>query len=213
MKKYLIVLMMVLLSMVLVVSCENNSNTLGSDSSSGGSETLPTDIKVGDEVKIGSVTWKALAVDEENSRALLISKDILENVKINTPSYTDSDIYNTLRSEEFLNKYGLKTSYMKKVVFTDIGEKEIAKISDSGVDYLFLLSGTEAYGSESYFADDESRIATYNGEASSWWLRTSDAASSDPKYSFVRPDGDVWQTGHINEDNFGVRPAFWYKWN
>ncbi len=212
MKKTLIVLMMVLLSLVLVVSCENNSNTPGSDSSSGGSEALPTDIKVGDEVKIGSVTWKALAVDEENNRALLISKDILENVKINTASYTDSDIYNTLRSEEFLNKYGLKTSYMKKVVFTDIGEKEIAKISDSGVDYLFLLSGTEAYGSESYFTDNESRIATYNGEASSWWLRTSDATSSDPAYCFVRPDGDVWQTGHINEDNFGVRPAFWYAW-
>ncbi len=238
MKKTIIVMMMVLLSLVLlVVSCDdkfttdqsdNNENTSGNGGNesgnggnAGGAEVLPTDIKVGDEVKIGTVIWKALAVDDENDRALVISRDILERKAFDDTSnaYESSDIRsylnNTTDEEGFFKTYGLSASYMKRVnVTTNI---EITTIDDTtGTDYVFLLSQTEVDesvdGSPKYFTSDSERIANYSGSSTtvSWWLRTPYGTDGKSSY-YIAADGDVVIGGKYDDDK-GARPAFWYAW-
>ncbi len=196
MKKTLIVLMLVLLSAMLMVSCKESP------------VTPPSDIKVGDIVQIGDVSWKALDVDTTEKRALLISQDVLE---LRAFDGYGSNVYktSTIRTylnDNFITAYGLSKDYMKKVVFN--GDETI--VSDSGEDYVFLLSLDEA---EKYFESDEARKAELNGTASEWWIRTVYSFSSNNVYS-VDAGGDVILNGNItcaNEN--GIRPAFWYVWN
>ena len=71
-------------------------------------------------------------------------------------------------------------------------------------DYVFLLSAQEA---EQYFADETARIAQYNGENESWYLRT--VGLNTESTAFVRAQGVINLAGATNDAEYGVRPAIW----
>ena len=91
MKKTIIVLMLVLLSAVLMISCNNNTNTPDS--------TPSKTYEVGETIELGTkegntVAWLILEIDTEDNTALLISKDILESRQFDssTDRYQNSAI-------------------------------------------------------------------------------------------------------------------------
>ncbi len=173
--------------------------------------TYPTSA---DEGSVGkAISWKALKVEAENNRALLISQDILEQRVFDVASenhnasstYVGSDIQNYLKGD-FLTTYGLSTTYMEKVDVTT----DITTISESGTDYVFLLSKTEAEDPNYYFADNDARVANYGSSANRWWLRT--GHGSDYVIN-VDPNGALGYNMTCGDTSGGVRPAFWYTWN
>ncbi len=162
--------------------------------------------KPGDTITLGSVTWKALSVDTEGKKALLISENILETMVFddNSNSYDGSAVQTYLGSVDFLTTYGLSTDYMKRVdVTTDI---ETTTLSFSGSDYVFLLSRAEAF---TYYEDIAFRGSEYDDSSFSWWLRSPNSLDIDCVYSVIPPD--IHCNCHYYDES-GVRPAFWYIW-
>lgn len=222
MKKTLIVLMIVLLSLVLVVSCDDNN------------DALPTITKYTKTVELGTkdgkaITWLVLDVDEEGRTALLISKNVLETRAFDSSSretsqknvYDGSTIQKYLNTTEgennFFDTYGLSTSYMQKVnIESDntgaANNIEITRKFDNGTDYVFLLSLTEAKETK-YFENDEARkVEGLNGGGMStyWWLRTANNAGL---VDCVTPDGSTDGSNVAGgSTGVGLRPAFWYKY-
>ena len=212
MKKTLTVLMMALLAVMLIVSCDNKTSEPKKEESS----TTPT-YSVGDTVNYGTypadydvaelkgtaVTWKVLSVDAANSRMLVISARLLETGLQfgSSSSYSGSSIRSYLNGE-FITKYGLSNVSMCNVDVTTAIETTTV---GSGSDKVFLLSKTEAENT-SYFADAAARTARYTDSFSpAWWLRS--AASDGNVYS-------VTMTGSFDDQGTstyggGVRPAFW----
>lgn len=184
---------------------------------------------VGDTITLGKsgetdIVWKALAVDTDNKRALLLSQDVLETMKFDAdfktgfPEYEGSDIQTYLRSDKFYEKYSLSKDYMLKVVITT--DIKTTTISETGEDYVFLLSETEAlttdeakdYGKDVtavYFSDDNARIAYLAGTATRWWLRSDAGAVIKALLIDQRGGGRVCECRMEG----GLRPAFWYSWN
>ncbi len=203
--------MMVLLSVFFIVSCDDKftTSTSSGGDNSGSSNSLPIVSKKGDKIKLGKtqdgeeIEWRVLTIDSKNKAALLLSENILEMREFGSSNYDylNSTIREYLCSDEFLNTYGLSKDYMKSVdLVTDINKN---KISDSGKDFIFLLSAYEcSAGDEWFFADKYDRIAKFNNEAKAWWVRSD-------KY-YIDFDGDQENTGHPT--TAGVRPAFWYTW-
>ena len=182
--------------------------------------------KAGDIITLGEkdgvrITWKALSVDTEKKRALIVCEDVLatkafSNSNDTTESgYTESNDYekSTIRTylnDKFISDYGLpKDNILKVDVTTTI---ETTKISVSGEDYVFLLSQTEAENTD-YFANDEARVAKLNGNSSGWWLRTPNG--SGKAVCYVDDSGDVVIGDGVNDCTSlkGIRPAFWYTWD
>ena len=202
MKKTIIVLMLVLLSAVLMISCNNNTNTPDS--------TPSKTYEVGETIELGTkegntVAWLILEIDTEDNTALLISKDILESRQFDssTDKYQNSAIKKYLNQPEqvetFFTNYGLKTDYMVNVDVTSNIEKTE---KNTGSDYVFLLSATE-YGK--YKA-----TITTAGNSKDWWLRTPSTASSDTHTAkTVVTNGST--SGDTVSYKLGIRPAFWYK--
>ena len=167
-------------------------------------------------VSLGDVTWKVLSIDYNSKQALLISQDILTQMQFDDSSnvYKDSNIREYLNGD-FITDHGLSTSYMLKVdVTTNI---ETTTIFDTGSDYVFLLSKTEA-NNTNYFTDDDARVAKMHAEgrysAAAWRLRS---PYSDNKVKQVNYLGATNDAGYDTEQSvtalIGVRPAFWYHWN
>lgn len=171
---------------------------------------------VGDIITLGTVEWKAISVDADNSRALLISEIILEKVAFGSSNaYSTSTVRTYLNGDEFFKKYGLDKSYMESVDITS--SIETTSVREGREDYVFLLSKTE-YSNTSYFADDASRIATFENKAASYWTRSEGTA-----YVPVGPMGGesvveiVSDSGAVgssvgSSNSLGLRPAFWYTW-
>lgn len=202
MKKSIIVLLMVIVAVSLFVGCKN--------------EPEAKTYKVGDTIKLGSkgntpIEWLVLEIDTEDNTALLISKDILESRQFdtNTNSYGSSAIKNYLNQPEtvetFFKNYGLKTDYMVKVDVTSNIEKTE---KNTGSDYVFLLSKTEA-GNTKYFKDDAARIAKYGEDAAIWFLRSPYDSMDTHSISGVGTDGKI--STCVVSQQLGIRPAFWCK--
>ena len=166
----------------------------------------PSVANVGDTITLGTGTWKALAVNAESKTALLISSDAMgyDSFNTNFSSYEESYIRRFLNGSYFLTNNGLSTKYMLKVDVTS--SIETTTISDSGQDYVFLLSKTEAENTN-YFADNNAR-KTISPDIN-WWLRSVD--SNNSKIYYVQSDGSIVTAN--SSCNYCMRPAFWYKWN
>ena len=211
MKKILLVFMLVLLSAVLVVSCDDkiDENSAASPSPSKEGEI----ITLGEKDGVG-ITWRVLKVDTEKKQALIISEDILDTMAMygskptteDAKYYLESDIRDYLNNK-FNTDYGLDKSYMKEV---DIESNiENTTIKEGGGDFVFLLSKieTEAGTNSGYYFDDAAdRIAKYKSEAKDWWIRSE--------------EGYISSTGNQDSSDLeslttlrGIRPAFWYTWN
>ena len=81
---------------------------------------------------------------------------------------------------------------------------------------VFLLSITETGsltqdndGSKlSYFSDDNSRIAYYNGSATNWWVRSPYPYFSGTGLALAIPSSGIWNDSASPEYEYGVRPTF-----
>ncbi len=159
-------------------------------------------------VTLGKVTWKVLSFEEKANRALLISDGIVDDLAFDatTNTYENSSIHAYL-NDKFVSDYGLSKDYMVKVNVTSNIEE--TQIIDSGKDYVFLLSKTDAEN-PNYFASVADRKSS-----KTWWLRSpSDTTDGNGlKFAHTIAVGD----GSITEDSvhtkWGIRPAFWYTWN
>ncbi len=217
MKKTLIALLMVLLSVMLVVSCNDKVNNDDNADSSGSGTNTATIIpnEVGETVKLGKtpegkeVKWIVLDINEEGKTALLISKDVLEKRIFDdakaTNDYIGSSIQTYLNGD-FITTYGLSKDNIQKVKITQ-ADIEKANKDDSGDNYVYLLSKSEA---EKYFTSNDKRIAYLGDTAYTWWLR-SPIENKSTVYA-------VWGDGAFHDDlpvtsEYGLRPVFWYKWN
>ncbi len=170
-------------------------------------------LKAGDTIELGAVTWLVLTVDTADNTALLISQNVLELTeyhKENTKYYNNTDIYNYIKSDDFLVTYALKDVKEDNMVKVDVTTKiETTRKTEEGSDYVFLLSKTEAEN-ETYFADNAAKIAKYSDESKKWWLRSEGTSGDD--VSVVNTDGTIIDNGST-DGNVGLRPAFWYKFN
>ena len=143
------------------------------------------------------IYWQVLTRDEENHRALVISKYGLGQRKFDTNSrYFSKSVICQWLNGTFYNS-----------AFTDTEKTYIAstEINDgvyNGTYKVFLLSKYEA---ETYFADNNARICnlyyknTGNAILRNWWLRT--------------PYGSYVNGVYIVNDTGGISGAFTYNYN
>ena len=181
------------------------------DDTGSSSETITpaSDYTVGGTVYLGTyptdgkaISWKVLEVDTDNSRALVISENILEKRawEDEYTSYAGSGIQEYLNDSDtgFIFKYGLKNSLTNICSVDCNGEN--TNMSEGSSEKVFLLSEKELNDNFTTI----SKIANYQGSASAWWLRTF-GDSSKPEY--VDALGAIGSQDSSNES--GVRPAMW----
>ena len=158
-----------------------------------------------------AIEWQLLDYDEKEGKALLFSKNILDNEEFSDNEYVDS------WEESFIRKK-LETEYITQYFSTV--EKSLIKRSeqDNGNwgpntnDRLFLLSESEL---EKYIPDNKDREYSYSGEeVIGWWLRThayyNDAYDED-YIKYVRNDGTI--ANDIADGLMGIRPALYINLN
>ena len=193
---------------------------------------IDTRPQIGDYITFGTYTWRVLDIQED--RALIVSEHIIEQrvyhninstitwAECSLRDYLNSDFYN---SSVFSNE-----DRSKIVQITNVNEDNQWYGTPGGEntqDKIFLLSIAEVvqyFGDSGQLANPDStpywwaiidqfninRIATFNGVATWWWLR------SPGEYG--NRASDVGSDGHINLDgewaspdyyHIGVRPALW----
>ena len=168
------------------------------------------------------IEWLVLDYDEENNRALLISRYGLDCQRYNT-GYTDVT-WETCSLRTWLNGTFLNKAFSKAeqgvILTTNVdNSKSQGYYSTNGgkntQDKVFLLSYAEAW---KYFKNEEARkckptdyavkqnaYKASNGNCY-WWLRSPGSSSSSAagvRYSGARSYDDVDYT------TFAVRPALW----
>lgn len=165
-------------------------------------------------IKIGQHNWIILA--KEEGEMLLITEECVDKIPFDENKKNDwsnSSIKNWLNTD-FYNNF---SESEKNIIVCH--EVNVARYFNNGVnlqkiyesteilDKVFLLSEDEV---DEYFEKDEDRIATYNGEKTEWWLRTSGLHNSE-RAMYVRTKGDVYFKGDGRNYDKGVRPAIWIK--
>ena len=183
--------------------------------------------KVGDIITFGGYEW--LVLDIEGGRALVVSKDIVERRVYHTPygsiTWADCSLRAYLNGE-FYNSFN-DSDRGRIVEVTNVNEDNQwygTNGGDDTQDRIFLLSLAEAvkcFGDSGQLADrpfgensindqyNQNRIATFNGSASWWWLRSPGFDST--LASFVSDVGSLYMSGIDVNIHFygGVRPALW----
>ncbi|MCL2063748.1 MAG: DUF6273 domain-containing protein [Candidatus Cloacimonetes bacterium] len=202
--------------MLFLVSCSDKKTT------------EPDNIKVGDIIQFGTYTWRVL--DIQSGRALVVSENILEYRYYHTLwtriTWADCSLRAYLNGE-FYNSSAFSNADRERIVqVTNINENNQWFGTNGGVntqDRIFLLSIAEVvkyFGDsgqlanrppEAWYINDQyntNRIATFNGSAYLWWLRSLGSgaiyAGSVGSAGIVRMDGN-----YVDYDDGGVRPALW----
>ena len=187
-----------------------------------------TTIYIGDIIPFGAYNWRVL--DIQGGQALIVSENIIERRAYHTSqasitwadcslrAYLNGDFYN---SNAFSNE-----DRSRIVQVTNVNLDNQWYGTNGGVntqDRIFLLSIAEVvqYFGDSgqlenrppgaYLINDQfnsNRIATFNGVASFWWLRS--PGYYTPYASRVLSDGHIRMYGYdVNLYSGGVRPALW----
>jgi hypothetical protein len=145
-----------------------------------------------------AITWKILSVDKTNSRMLVISENVLDasGTYLDFTSYSGSDIQRYLNGD-FITTYGLGDV---SIVAVNATAENIT--FGSGNDKVFLISKSEAENT-SYFANAAARVATYNGRARQWNLRSICSGNFTSPYA-VMTDGAIQGYSYAT-----LRPAMW----
>ena len=165
--------------------------------------------KVGDIVSFARYEWRVLAIQED--RMLLITQDVIDlGLFHNTRDDITWETSNVRSRLSII--YGMAGMREREQII------EFANVNDGNPQYgtpggntimdrVFLLSIAEIY---QYFTDEEDRVAYYNGEPVSWWLRTPGMVNGYT--SFVLENGSIDMRGSVNHQTvLGVRPAMWVK--
>jgi hypothetical protein len=161
----------------------------------------------------GGSEWTLLHLDENEGRALVLSKDCVAQMPYNEQGEPVTWQTCTLRkwlNGEFLNN--LPEDFRSKAIQTEIINTNICAIpaGNNTKDFVFLLSIDE-YNT---LLPESLRAARFNGAASFWWLRSPGYSSGD--VANVYPDGGL--DGGISAHGFyafctrgGVRPALFLR--
>ena len=171
-----------------------------------------------DEVKFGKFIWQVVKQDENGY--LLVTKDIVELREYHEGyvdvTWAESDIRKYL-NDEFLQK-NFSMSERIQIVKSRIHTPDNAKCGTKGGkdtrDSIFLLSSEEA---NSLYPTDASRTGYYNGEATSWWLRSPGSTQYSVLTVLGGDDVGIEYEGFVDiigSDTFekkGVRPALYLK--
>ena len=161
------------------------------------------EIKTGDKIQFGKYTWRVL--DIQSNSAMLITDEVIDEMqyysKWNDITWKQSTIRKNLNNE-FYNTFSEEEKAVIKE--TDIVNNKNPEYGTPGgentKDKIFLLSVAEV---NKYFASDNDRVAYFNGDPCSWWLRLSGCDQSAP---YVSSDGFV--TLHGDElSEYGIRPV------
>jgi hypothetical protein len=159
---------------------------------------------------IAVYNWQCIAVDEQNKRALFITKNIIATMPYHSESvdvvwadctlrkWLETDIYNHM-----------PTGIINIIAATKLINANNPEYGTNGgsdtTDKIFLLSIDEV---NKYFSSDEERISYAHGSAYYWWLRSPGALGNAAV--LVHPDGSVNAIGnYVNSAYCGVRPALW----
>ncbi|MCL2064975.1 MAG: DUF6273 domain-containing protein [Candidatus Cloacimonetes bacterium] len=190
--------------------------------------TEPDNIKVGDIIQFGAYPWRVL--DIQSGRALMVSENILEfrlyHHKYESITWADCSLRVYLNGEFF-----------SSIAFSNADRERIAPVSNinennqwygtnggsNTLDRIFLLSIAEVvkyFGdsgqlanrpSNAWSIDDQfntNRIATFNGAACFWWLRSPGGTTGSA--SFVDYGGNIFvYDSDVILNSGGVRPALW----
>ena len=162
------------------------------------------------------ISWKVLAVDSENSRALILSDRILTKKQTyDNATYADWWEYKYKWSEcdinkwlngDFLSEYGLEDVPMASVEHETEGTSTQA--SEKTSEKVFLLSESEVNKylttKIAYCLDDTKWNKT--GSAYYWSLRTP-TISDYGNIKAVSNEGKIEDAQVSN--SYGIRPAFW----
>jgi len=165
-----------------------------------------------------NLTWRILAVDDTNKRALLITENCVETMKYanNTINkWSQSSLKNWLNGK-FLTGLTDNSKILNVKIEDNDNSDSAAIINSSGNDKIFLLSKTDA---KKYFKDKSDRQANLNGAGSyvKWWLRSpvpsfnNESGFSTSNMVVVQADGGLNDDNGVGVNNTGiyVRPAIW----
>ncbi|MCL2336051.1 MAG: SIR2 family protein [Firmicutes bacterium] len=152
-----------------------------------------------------------LVLDVQSDRALLITRDCLLRApyheEFESVTWEQCTLRNKLLPELLTQIFDYREQERVKLWKNRNPDNEYWKTPGGAVteDKLFLLSVEEAI---QYFPDEKARVASLNGKAVFWWLRSPGDISDDAAY--VTNDGDVHAYGFVVSWSEGsVRPAFW----
>ena len=181
--------------------------------------------QVGEIITFGAYQWLVLEV--QNDRALILSRDIVEQRKYREDYVAKTWAKCSLRTylnNQFYNSFNA-TDKDRIIQVNNINENNQWFKIEGGLntsDYIFLLSIAEVvkYFDDSgllknknhdYWIDDKynsARIANFKGSVSFWWLRSpgsrSHYAAIVNHYGMIDMIG-----GDVNSSSCGVRPALW----
>jgi len=166
--------------------------------------------KAGSIITFGKYDWNVL--DTQSGRALIITKDIIEQWPYNTERKDVTWETCTLRgylNGEFLKKFSPdEQSRIIETRLTNSNNKESgAKGGNETSDKIFLLSLDEA---DKYYADNSDRMAIDKHDAYMWyWLRS--PGGSGDQAALVNSGGSLFYEGVAVHFRVGFRPALWLK--
>jgi len=188
---------------------------------------------MGDAMQFGQQEWRVLA--EEDGKALLIRKDILEERRYckghdyanwencELRQYLNSTYYNTFSEAErsritqvtLANPHNLKyrtidggSSTADRVFLLSI--EEVVKYFGSNWELLYNPANHHFDIDESYWLKDrnnDERAALFNRKSEAWWLRS--PGEEPAAAAFVDRSGVVHINGRDKASPLGVRPALW----
>jgi hypothetical protein len=161
----------------------------------------------------GGYEWVVLK--KEPGRWLCITKDIVEIRQFNNAetavSWEKSDLRAYLNGEFLEKTFG--TSGDRARVLPAKNENPAVTFPNGNTsiggaateDDVFLLSYEEAL---KYFPSDAARVATWQGQAQYWWLRSPGDYTNE--FACVDGQGQVcYSSGNAHLGGLGVRPAIW----
>ena len=182
--------------------------------------------KVGDLISLHDIEWRILEINR--GKALVISENILFERQYHTSATSITWANSSLRAylnDEFYNSFSA-SDRNRIVEVNNINEDNQWIGTPGGLntnDMIFLLSLAEVVkyfgdsgqlanrpNNNTWWIDDQfnsNRIATFNGTASWWWLRSPGADSISAYH--VNYDGSIYSlVGNVRSSG-GVRPALW----
>ena len=189
---------------------------------------LSTTVHIGDIIPFGAYNWHVL--DIQGGQALIVSENIIERRVYHTS-------YETITWADCSLRAYLNGDFYNSSAFSNEDRSRIVQVTNVNLDNqwydapggantndrIFLLSIAEVV---QYFGDsgqlenrppgatwindqyNSNRIATFNGSASFWWLRS--PGHTNYYASSVFHDGYLYVSGYsVNLNTGGVRPALW----
>jgi hypothetical protein len=154
------------------------------------------------------IVWRLLGLDAASRRALLLAE-----LAVASKPYHDrhtATVWADCTLRQWLNGEFAAAAFSgwqrERIALSSVENPDNPTSGLRGgpatEDHVFLLSIAEA---ERLFAADKNRVATYQGRAVWWWLRSpGDVANSA---AGVIPDGKVNRDGDYVSHRGGVRPA------